>query len=104
MQELVANLRLAMKETIEGLDWMGPETKKKALEKLSTFNPKVGYPDKWLDYSHGADPPRLLLGRRRGRAQVQRRMTDRSHHRQAHRPRPLGHDPAHLRRLLQPAA
>jgi endothelin-converting enzyme/putative endopeptidase len=30
---------------------MGPETKKKALEKLSTFNPKVGYPDKWKDYS-----------------------------------------------------
>ena len=50
-QELVHNELLAMKETIEGLDWMGPETKKKALEKLSTFNPKVGYPDKWKDYS-----------------------------------------------------
>ena len=52
MQELVHNLLLGMKETIEGLAWMGPETKKKALEKLSTFNPKIGYPDKWLDYSH----------------------------------------------------
>ncbi|HEX4440085.1 MAG TPA: M13 family metallopeptidase [Thermoanaerobaculia bacterium] len=51
MQELVKNLRLAMKETIEGLEWMSAETKKKALEKLSTFNPKVGYPDKWKDYS-----------------------------------------------------
>ena len=51
MQEMVANLRLAMKETIEGLDWMSPETKKRALEKLSTFNPKVGYPDRWKDYS-----------------------------------------------------
>ena len=51
MQEMVANLRLAMGETIEGLQWMSPETKKKALEKLSTFNPKVGYPDKWKDYS-----------------------------------------------------
>lgn len=51
MQDMVKNLRLAMKETIEGLDWMGPETKKKALEKLSTFNPKIGYPDKWKDYS-----------------------------------------------------
>ena len=51
MQEMVQNLRLAMGETIEGLQWMGPETKKKALEKLSTFNPKVGYPDKWKDYS-----------------------------------------------------
>ncbi|HKF44490.1 MAG TPA: M13 family metallopeptidase [Thermoanaerobaculia bacterium] len=51
MVELVSNLRLAMKETIDGLDWMSPETKAKALEKLSTFNPKIGYPDKWKDYS-----------------------------------------------------
>ncbi len=54
MQELVKNLRLAMGETIEGLDWMSPETKQRALEKLSTFNPKIGYPDKWKDYSHVA--------------------------------------------------
>jgi endothelin-converting enzyme/putative endopeptidase len=51
MQELVKNLLLAMQDTINNLDWMGPETKKKALEKLSTFNPKIGYPDKWKDYS-----------------------------------------------------
>jgi putative endopeptidase len=49
--ELVKNVLAAMHDTIEGLDWMGPETKKKALEKLSTFNPKIGYPDKWKDYS-----------------------------------------------------
>ncbi len=54
MQEMVRNLRLAMQETIEGLDWMSPETKKKALEKLSTFNPKIGYPDRWKDYSRVA--------------------------------------------------
>jgi endothelin-converting enzyme/putative endopeptidase len=51
MQDLVKNLLLAMGDTIRGLDWMGAETKAKALEKLSTFNPKVGYPDKWTDYS-----------------------------------------------------
>ncbi len=51
MLELVQNIRLAMKETIEGLDWMSAETKAKALEKLSTFNPKIGYPEKWKDYS-----------------------------------------------------
>jgi putative endopeptidase len=51
MQDLVKNLLLAMKETIESLEWMGPETKKKALEKLATFNPKLGYPDTWKDYS-----------------------------------------------------
>jgi putative endopeptidase len=52
IQELVHNELLAMRDIIEGLDWMSPETKKKALEKLATFNPKVGYPDKWRDYSH----------------------------------------------------
>jgi putative endopeptidase len=51
MQELVKNLRLAMRETIEGLSWMSPQTKARALEKLATFNPKIGYPDRWKDYS-----------------------------------------------------
>jgi putative endopeptidase len=50
-QEMVANILAAMHDTIESLQWMGPDTKKKALEKLSTFNPKIGYPDKWKDYS-----------------------------------------------------
>jgi putative endopeptidase len=51
MQGLVKNLLLAMGDTIRGLDWMGPQTKARALEKLSTFTLKVGYPDKWKDYS-----------------------------------------------------
>jgi endothelin-converting enzyme/putative endopeptidase len=51
MKEMVTNLLAAMGDTIKELDWMGPDTKAKALEKLSTFNPKVGYPDKWKDYS-----------------------------------------------------
>ena len=51
MQEMVKNLLWAMGDRIQSLDWMGPETKKKAMEKLSTFNPKIGYPDKWKDYS-----------------------------------------------------
>jgi putative endopeptidase len=49
-QEMVMNIVAAMQDTIEGLSWMGPETKKKALEKLSTLNRKIGYPDKWKDY------------------------------------------------------
>jgi endothelin-converting enzyme/putative endopeptidase len=57
MQELVKNLLLAMGDTIRSLDWMTPETKTKALEKLATFNPKVGYPDKWKDYSSVAISP-----------------------------------------------
>jgi len=54
MQEMVKNLRAAMGETIEGLTWMSPQTKQRALEKLATFNPKIGYPDRWKDYSQVA--------------------------------------------------
>jgi endothelin-converting enzyme/putative endopeptidase len=57
MQDMVKNLLAAMGDTIRSLDWMSPETKAKALEKLSTFNPKVGYPDKWIDYSSVAISP-----------------------------------------------
>ncbi|HEY4492350.1 MAG TPA: M13 family metallopeptidase, partial [Acidobacteriota bacterium] len=51
MQDLVRNLLAAMKEEIETRTWMSAETKKKAFEKLATFNPKIGYPDRWKDYS-----------------------------------------------------
>ncbi|HSR64852.1 MAG TPA: M13 family metallopeptidase [Xanthomonadaceae bacterium] len=50
MQDMVKNILLAMHDTIGGLDWMTPATKARALEKLSTFNPKIGYPDKWKTY------------------------------------------------------
>lgn len=50
MNELVSNLRKALKQRIEGLDWMGEETKKAAQEKLAAFNPKIGYPDKWESF------------------------------------------------------
>ena len=50
-EELVANLRLALKARIEKLDWMSDATKAKALEKLSTFTPKIGYPEKWRDWT-----------------------------------------------------
>ena len=52
MKTLVANLQTALGERIRGLEWMGEETKAKALEKLSTFYVKIGYPDKWRDYSN----------------------------------------------------
>lgn len=51
MEELVKNLTLAYKQSIETLDWMSPETKKEALTKLAKFTPKIGYPDVWRDYS-----------------------------------------------------
>ncbi|MHB9002097.1 MAG: M13 family metallopeptidase [Thermoanaerobaculia bacterium] len=51
MEKLVADLRTAMNARIQNLEWMGPETKKKAAEKLAKFGVKIGYPSKWRDYS-----------------------------------------------------
>ncbi len=51
MRDMVKNILLAMKDTISGLPWMGEQTKQKALAKLATFNPKLGYPDRWKDYA-----------------------------------------------------
>lgn len=51
MVEMVGNLQIALGERINALDWMSDETKAKAQEKLGTFIVKVGYPDKWKDYS-----------------------------------------------------
>jgi putative endopeptidase len=51
MQQLVKNLIEAYREDIKDLEWMSPETRKKALAKLAKFTPKIGYPDKWRDYS-----------------------------------------------------
>ena len=51
MEVLVQNLIKAYHASIDTLEWMTPETKKAAHEKLNKFTPKIGYPDKWKDYS-----------------------------------------------------
>jgi putative endopeptidase len=51
MDTLVANLVEAYRQSITELDWMGPDTRERALDKLSKFTPKIGYPVKWRDYS-----------------------------------------------------
>ena len=51
MEELVGNLMKVYEKRITSLDWMSLETKGKALNKLSTFVRKIGYPDKWQDYT-----------------------------------------------------
>jgi predicted metalloendopeptidase len=51
IEALVHNLLAAMKQDIGTLDWMSPETRKQALDKLAKFTVKVGYPNKWRDYS-----------------------------------------------------
>jgi putative endopeptidase len=50
-QEMVHNLIAALHDDLETLPWMGEETRKAALAKLAAFTPKIGYPDKWRDYS-----------------------------------------------------
>jgi putative endopeptidase len=62
MAKLVDNLLEAYRQSIEVLDWMSPATRSRALEKLATFNPKIGYPNKWKDYSSLELRPDDLLG------------------------------------------
>ena len=50
MKTLVSNLLKAYEQSIKELDWMSADTKKEALDKLSKFTPKIGYPDKWKSY------------------------------------------------------
>ena len=51
VEEMVANIQQAFSKHIDNLDWMGDETKVKAQEKLASFTVKIGYPNKWKDYS-----------------------------------------------------
>lgn len=51
MEALVKNMSDALKVRIENLAWMSPDTKVKALEKWKTFDPRIGYPDKWRDWN-----------------------------------------------------
>src|SRR5690606_10393328 len=62
IEELVGNLSAAMEERIHTLEWMDEETQQAALVKLGTFDPRVGYPNKWIDYSPLEVAPDDLLG------------------------------------------
>jgi endothelin-converting enzyme/putative endopeptidase len=68
MDELVANLIEAYRRQIAALDWMGEETKERAFRKLETFRPKVGYPEKFRDYSALEVTPDDLIGNARAAA------------------------------------
>lgn len=59
MLELVENLRTALGKHIDNLDWMSDSTKVRAQEKLAAFTVKIGYPDKWKDYSSMEIDPKL---------------------------------------------
>ncbi|MET0544779.1 MAG: M13 family metallopeptidase [Caulobacterales bacterium] len=62
MEDLVKNVKVAMKARLEGLAWMSPDTKAAALKKLDNFGGKIGYPDKWRDYSGLEIKPGDLFG------------------------------------------
>jgi predicted metalloendopeptidase len=62
MEALVANLLKAYQQSIDTLVWMSPETKKEAQAKLAKFTPKIGYPNKWRDYSALAVASEDLVG------------------------------------------
>jgi putative endopeptidase len=61
-QDLVGNLLNVYRQRIQTADWMSPETRQKALEKVASFTVKIGYPDKWRDYSKLATDESDLLG------------------------------------------
>lgn len=61
MDALVANLRLALRQNLSKIDWMGDATKTEAYKKLDSFRPKVGYPSKWRDYSSVSITPDNLM-------------------------------------------
>ncbi len=100
MVGLVDNLILAYEESIRNLEWMSAETKAKALDKLSKFTPKIGYPDKWKDYSGGSTgrPGRQRAARAHPESPPRGREA-----RQAGRPRRVVHVAANRQCLLQPA-
>ena len=69
MDVLVANLVEAYRQSIENLEWMGPDTRRRALEKLGKFMPKIGYPASWRDYSSlQIDPADLMASVRAAEA------------------------------------
>jgi endothelin-converting enzyme/putative endopeptidase len=68
MDALVANLRVSFKQRLEKLSWMDDATRAEALKKLATFEPRIGYPTKWRDYSgYTVDEATLFENVRRGR-------------------------------------
>lgn len=61
VEDMIENVRAVYGERIRNLTWMSPETKEKALEKLSLFTTKIGYPDQWKDYSMVDIKPNALF-------------------------------------------
>jgi putative endopeptidase len=81
MDDLVANLRLAMGERLKTLAWMDDKTRIEALKKLGTFDPRIGYPSKWRDYSaYAVEKGKHLENVKNGRAFEWKRQVGRLGH------------------------
>ena len=100
--KMVHELEAALKTDIAELSWMTDDTKKQALDKLSHIENKIGYPDKWRDYSTLSDRPRRCP-RQWAAGQSIRVQTAVEQDRQAGGPRRMGDDSAHGQRLLRSA-
>ena len=102
IEELVATIIEAYRQSISTVDWMSPATRERALDKLSRFTPKVGYPRRWKDYADLAIDRADLLGNV-GRAAAWRHDHEYSQDRRPGGPRRVAVDPADGQRLLPPA-
>ena len=103
MHELIDNILAALKEKIETNTWMDAPTKARAVEKLATFDPRIGHPVKYIDYSSLAVKRDDLLGNAIRSDNFQWKLLLSRYH-QAGRPRPVGHAAADQQRLLRPDA
>lgn len=70
MDDMIVNVKAAMKDSINGLEWMGPETRKQALRKLETMVWKIGYPEVWREYPGLNLKPDTYLDNARQAAQI----------------------------------
>ena len=102
MDALVANLRAAMGERLKALAWMDEATRAQALKKLATFDPRIGYPSTWRDYSRLRRRQGHALRERPQRSAV-RMATARRPPASAGRPQRVADERADRQRLLQPA-
>jgi putative endopeptidase len=100
MRGLITNLLAAYGESIDGLSWMSPQTKEQAAAKLAKYERKIGYPDKWRDYSRSRSATATPSATRCAPDASSASASPRG--RQAGRPHRVGDDAADGQRVLQP--